>query len=433
MNILIFTFGTRGDVQPYVALGVALKAHGHSVTVSTGQGFDEMITGHGLSAVGTSLDFREIVNSPEGQDALRTVSGKFKAMRAFKDLVRQNFEEMWEIANEVRPQVIIYHPKGYAAPHIAEALSLIAIPTTLQPMFVPTGDFPNPVLPFRNLGRFGNRLTHTFLEWVTSKGQASLLGSWRQERLGLAHKAQRFFFEGYDPQGREVPRLHAYSSQLVTKPREWTEREHITGYWFMEPHDWQPPKALARFLQAGSPPVCVGFGSMPAKDAKTQTHTIIDALLKSGQRGILMTGWGGLADVAQSESIHVLDAAPHDWLFPRCAVAVHHGGAGTTHEGLRWGRPTIICPLAVDQPFWGRRVMEVGAGAKPLPQKSLTSENLAAALKAVMGPAMIAWAKEIGVSMRAEGGANAAAKVIDRVINRATSETREDAAPLVNE
>lgn len=417
MNILIFTFGSRGDVQPYVALGAALRTQGHAVTVTTGQGFDEMITSHGLASAPASIDFREIIKSPVAQEALRTVSGKFKAMRAFKGLVRQQYEDMWGIAKDVRPDLIIYHPKATVAQHIAEALSVIAVPTTLQPMFVPTGDFPAPVLPFRDLGRFGNRLTHRFLNWVSAKGQGSLIGNWRQERLGLAPKDQRAFFEGYDPQGRMVPRLHGYSTQLVTKPHEWTEREHITGYWFLEPTKyWQPPEALAQFLQAGPPPVYVGFGSMPAKDAKKQTQIVVDALRKSAQRGVLATGWGGLGDVTQTKSIHVLDAAPHDWLFSRCAAVVHHGGAGTTHEGLRWGRPTIICPLSVDQPYWGRRVMEIGAGPKPLPQKHLNSEDLAAALQAAKDHSMISRAEEVGVAMRAEGGADEAAHVVERVV-----------------
>ena len=179
MNILIFTFGSRGDVQPYVALGAALRAHGHTVTVSTGQGFDEMIESHGLASAPASIDFRQIIKSQEMQAALRSVSGKFKAMHAFKGLVRQQFEDMWEIAKELQPDIIIYHPKASVAQHIAEALSVIAIPTTLQPMFVPTGDFPAPVLPFRDLGQVGNRLTHSFLNWVSAKGQAWLIGKWR--------------------------------------------------------------------------------------------------------------------------------------------------------------------------------------------------------------------------------------------------------------
>ncbi|MFA9443509.1 MAG: glycosyltransferase, partial [Hyphomicrobium sp.] len=161
-----------------------------------------------------------------------------------------------------------------------------------------------------------------------------------------------------------------------------------------------------------------GFGSMPAEDTKKQTQIVIDALRKSCQRGLLATGWGGLAEVANSDAIHVLDAAPHDWLFPRCAAVVHHGGAGTTHEGLRWGRPMIICPLAVDQPYWGRRVMEIGAGPKPIPQKHLNREDLTAALEAVKDPVMIARAEKLGVAMRAEGGAEEAARVVETAVGQ---------------
>jgi len=418
VNILLFAFGTRGDVQPYVALGAALRACGHDVTVCTGQGFDDMIAAEGLVSAPASIDFREIINAPEAQAALRTVSGKFKAMRAFKGLVRQQFEDMWEISKSVGPDLVVYHPKASVAQHIGEALQIPAIPTTLQPMFVPTGAFPNPVLPIRDLGRFGNRMSHSFLEWITAKGQSWLLGDWRQDRLGLPAKSQRSFFEGYDPNGREVPRLHGYSTVLVAKPDDWSEREHITGYWFLEPKDWQPPAPLARFLETGPPPVYVGFGSMPAEDAILQTKTVIDALAIAGLRGVLATGWGGLSDIARSDSVCVVDAAPHDWLFPRCAGVVHHGGAGSTHEGLRWGRPTLVCPLAVDQPYWGRRVMELGTGPKPVPLKRLTTPALAAALKVLCDPKIVARAGEIGATMRAEPGAPGAAQVINSAFAR---------------
>jgi sterol 3beta-glucosyltransferase len=139
----------------------------------------------------------------------------------------------------------------------------------------------------------------------------------------------------------------------------------------------------------------------------------VEALRLSGRRGLLASGWGGLEDAGRSESVFALEGAPHDWLFPRCAAIVHHGGAGTTHEALRWGRPSVICPFGVDQPFWGRQVNRLGAGPKPVAQKRLTAERLAGAIVQALDPAVAARAAEIGAAMRREGGADAAAAIVE--------------------
>ena len=193
------------------------------------------------------------------------------------------------------------------------------------------------------------------------------------------------------------------------------DSERITGYWFSpSASDWTPTDALSRFLADGPPPVYVGFGSMPSEDAGRLTRLVTDALDKVGRRGILATGWGGLQTGAVTdERLHVLDAAPHDWLFPQCAAVVHHGGAGTTHEALRWGRPSVVCPVFGDQPFWGRRVAALGAGPLPVPQKKLTPAKLAEALAMALRPETAGRAREVGVAIGTEMGADTAATLID--------------------
>ena len=435
MKILILTLGSRGDVQPYVALGAALRARGHDVTVSAGRGFEAMIEAHGLTAQPLSDDVRELIQDPAIQQAIRSLSGKIRAWRASKGLFRRQLDEMWAVARDVRPDLILYHhPKGLAGQHIAEALGAVAIPTALIPAYVPTGAFASPGLPVPDLGRVGNRLSHKAIGGLISRLLGGKVDKWRGEQLGLAPSAQRDLFHGYDPAGGAVPRLHGFSRHLVPWPDEWGAREHVTGYWFSDPATgWEPPAALARFLEAGPPPVYVGFGSMPAEDAGRLTRIVLDALDRADARGVLATGWGGLDPdaldgSAGADRVHVLEAAPHDWLFPRCAAVVHHGGAGTTHEGLRWGRPSIICPVFGDQPFWGRRVMAVGAGPAPLTQKRLTADSLAKALAAVRDPAMVARAAEIGAAMRAEPGAEGSAAVLDPVIAAVERRLRGSAA-----
>ncbi len=172
---------------------------------------------------------------------------------------------------------------------------------------------------------------------------------------------------------------------------------------------------MQRFLDAGDPPVYVGFGSMSGRDPQHLTKLVIDALQQAGVRGLIATGWGGLTAADLPETIFKIDSVPHDWLFPRVAAVVHHGGAGTTAAGLRAGRPTVICPFIVDQPFWGRRVHELGAGAAPIPQKQLTAENLAAAIREVTSdPTIHRKAEVLGEQIRQEDGIGIAVNLIEK-------------------
>lgn len=413
MRILLLSFGSRGDVQPYVALGRALKARGHEVTLSTGRGFESLIESHGVTAAPLSVDVRALINRPDIQEALHSLRGKVRAWRATREMSRRLLNEMWDIARQEKPDVIVYHIKAYAALDIAEALGCLAVPSFQIPAFVPTRAFANPLLPFRGLGGFGNRLGYRFLIRLTQMLTSGMVDDWRQSQLDLPPASSRNVFDGYHPKGRAVPRLHGFSRFVIPKPEDWDQRDVITGYWFLDQASgWQAPETLVRFLAEGPPPVYVGFGSMPG-DGEKITRIVIEALAATGQRGVLASGWGGLASIEVSDRIYQLDSAPHDWLFPRCAAVVHHGGAGTTHEGLRWGRPSIVCPVFGDQPFWGRRVRDLGAGPAPLPLKKLSSDALAAALGATGNAGMIDRAGEIATEMAQERGVGEAVAVIE--------------------
>ncbi len=417
MRILILTFGSRGDVQPYVALGAALRARGHEVTLGTGRGFEAMIEAAGLTAAPLSVDIRDLLESPEIKQALHSLGGKIRAWRASKAMMRRLFDEMWQVARDRDPDLVVYHPKAYVAPLLARALGRVAVPSFLQPAYVPTRAFPNCILPFAGLGPLGNRASYGLVSLLMRLGTAAVLRDWARERPEIAGPGAWDPVEGYDPRGPGPLRLHAHSRHLVPRPDDWSARERVTGYWFTEAEaDWRPPEALSRFLAAGPPPVYLGFGSMPAEDAGRMTRLVRDALAASGRRGLLATGWGGLDSTGASDRVLVIEAAPHSWLFPRCAAVVHHGGAGTTHEALRWGRPTIVCPVFGDQPFWGRRVRALGAGPAPLPQKRLSAAALAEAFAAAGQPAVVARAESLGAALRAEPGAAAAVEALEALM-----------------
>jgi sterol 3beta-glucosyltransferase len=210
--------------------------------------------------------------------------------------------------------------------------------------------------------------------------------------------------------------LSAYSPNIIPHSADWPDSVHVTGYFFLDTQaDWQPSSELKAFLEAGDPPVYIGFGSMAGRNPEQLARLILEALAKSGQRGLLLTGWGGMRTELVPDNVFVVDSAPHSWLFPRMAAVVHHGGAGTTAEGLRAGVPTVIVPFVFDQPFWGARVKALGLGPDPIPQKNLTADRLAYAIRiAVTDSGMKQRANSYGVAIRAENGIGNAVKIIKR-------------------
>jgi UDP:flavonoid glycosyltransferase YjiC (YdhE family) len=212
--------------------------------------------------------------------------------------------------------------------------------------------------------------------------------------------------------------LGAYSQTAIPHPSDWSDDVHITGYWFQDaPSEWHPSIELEEFLAEGPPPVYVGFGSMGGRNPEDFAAIVLQALEKSGQRGLLLTGWGGMNVMRVPDHVFVLNAAPHNWLFPRMAAVVHHGGAGTTAEGLRAGVPTVIVPFIVDQSFWGNRVKDLGVGPKPIPAKKLTADKLASAIeKATTDSKMKERAVALGKAIRAEEGVNNAVKIVQQYL-----------------
>jgi sterol 3beta-glucosyltransferase len=239
----------------------------------------------------------------------------------------------------------------------------------------------------------------------------SIVNECRQNALGLA-SLPASFYRRLDVS--HLPLVYGFSPTLLPRPVDWGEWIQVSGHWFLDDQSaWQPSDDLLRFLEAGKPPVYVGFGSMVDEQIERATHIVLGALQRAGQRGILLVGWGGLGTGDLPETILRLESVPHDWLFPRVTAVVHHGGAGTTATGLRHGKPTVVVPFFVDQPFWGDRVHQLGAGPHPIPFAKLNIENLAAAIdRAVNDPMFRQNAEILGDRLRREDGVGKAVRYI---------------------
>lgn len=425
MNIFIATYGSRGDVQPYVALGKGLQDAGHGVTLATSERFRDFVEEHGLHYGYMNDALLAILDTDQGRDLVENSTNLFQVIRRTFGMMKQVkpmqqalLQESWEATRQSKPDLIIFHPKAYGGPHFAEKLGIPVIMALLIPMMVPTAEHPNMGFPDLRLGAWYNRMTYHFVNKLTGVSANKYVKAWRAAN-GLPR--QKRFDILHTTDGRAIPVLHGFSKHIVAQPSDWPKTAATTGYWFLnQANDYSPPPDLEAFIEAGPPPVYIGFGSMAGRNPERMANVIIEALQKAGERGILATGWGGLNTAALPGTIMQIYEAPHAWLFPRMAAVVHHGGAGTIAASVRAGIPSVVVPFFGDQPFWGQRIHSLGAGYSPIPQKKLTAERLATAIKVVISnPIIRQRAEDLGAKVRHEDGIGNATAIIERIMKNA--------------
>jgi len=283
------------------------------------------------------------------------------------------------------------------------------IPLARTSMF-PLMGFPH--LPFPGF----NRLTYLLGEQIVWQMFRPVINRWRKETLKLQPHTFSGYFDNFATKKYQI--LNGFSPLVVPRPSDWNEHIHMTGYWYPQEIDWQPPGDLLNFLNSGSPPVFFGFGSMPIKNPQKATETIISALNQTGQRGILHSGWGKLGKINLPQNIFSIDYAPYEWLFPRMAMIFHHGGAGTTAFGFRSGVPCCVIPFLFDQHYWGKRVSQLGVGPEQIPYKNLTTPKLIHAIESgIHNIDMKKKAAELGKKIRLENGTHQAIEIIEKIVS----------------
>ena len=421
MRIAIIAPGSRGDVQPYIALGKGLRNAGNVVRLVTHQDFETLVNSHGLEFWPVQGKVQDIAQSTEMRELLER--GNFLTI-------------MSQMAKEAQRGALHLAKGGVAACRgmdlviagigglfvgfsLAEKLELPFLQAYYIP-FLPTQAFPSFLFP-KLQSWFGgslNRLSHHLTRQIMWQGFRSADRLARRKVLGLP--ATSFWGPYNSDRAHGLPILYGFSPSVIPPPSDWNNDIHVTGYWFLDPaDDWTPPPALMEFLQAGSPPVYIGFGSMSNRKPEETADLVLQALARTQQRAILLSGWDGLRKVDLPDSVFMVDSVPFSWLFPRVAAVVHHGGAGTTAAGLRAGIPSIVIPFFGDQPFWGQRVAELGVGPEPIPRRKLTVERLAQAVQdAVTDQTMRQRAANLGSQIQAEDGIARAVEIIQQIENQ---------------
>ena len=417
MRIVLIAGGSRGDVQPYVALGQGLRAAGHAVSVLATADFRELVTRHGLELFETGGSAQAAAQS---QMQGLVEEGNLLKILAATGRGAEQLAYQTAVAGLAAAQGADLILGGLGAAFIglalARKLGVVFMQAYLLPLS-PTREFPSALapLPQTPLTRWANGLSHRAAQtmlWQMFRGADRAA---RTQVLGLPPAA--FWGPLGALQRANAPVLYGYSPSVVPPPKDWSANLHVTGYWFLDaPTGWQPPADLVDFLRAGPPPVYVGFGSMVNTRPEATAALVLEALARAGQRGLLSAGWGGLKPESLPANVFMVGSVPHSWLFPQMAVVVHHGGAGTTAAGLRAGVPSILTPFFGDQPFWGQRVQALGVGPAPIPRPRLSVDRLAEAMRqAVTDAGMRQRAASLGAAIRAEDGVARAVEVIEQL------------------
>jgi sterol 3beta-glucosyltransferase len=400
MRAFVLTVGSRGDVQPFVALAAGLQASGHDAVLAAPAMFGELAAASGVPFVPLDLDMNEV------GAALADRRGLSHLVRFCQLMGRRAAAALpgATAAGRLGADVVVHHPVLPFGQHLAELLGVPAVVAQPVPVLVPTREFPSAAWPYR-LPPIANRPSYRVARQLSGLWCRRDIDRWRRDELHLPPRRGR-----HDPlrsaDGTPVTVLHSFSAHVVPRPADWPAAAHVTGYW-MRPaeHDGSPPRRLTEFVERGDPVVYIGFGSMPGPDPERLAAAMIAATDQSGTRAVVTSLSPVLRRLLPASRFLILRNAPHGWLFPRMQAIVHHGGAGTTAAAIVSGRPQVIWPFGIDQPFWARRMAALGVAPPARPVRTLTSASFAAALDRALGDrAMAERAAELGARVRAEDG-----------------------------
>lgn len=412
MKALLLTVGSQGDVQPFVALALRLRAGGHQAVLVAPASFSGLASAYDVPFVPLELDMSEVGGAVAGRYGLRHM------VRFCRAMGQQAAAALPGLGTAAAggADVVVHHPVLPLGQHLAEMLAVPAVVAQPMPALVPTREFGSAAWP-GHAPRILNRPSYRAAARLTGAWCRKDIDRWRRDVLALPPRRGRHdSLVSHD--GAPVTVLHAFSAHVVPRPADWPATAHVTGYWLLPAAPgWSPPRRLAEFLDAGGPVVYVGFGSMPGLDPARMAVSIMTAAGKVGVRAVVASLDPALRRLLPSGRFLVIRNTPHDWLFPRMQAVVHHGGAGTTAAAVVASRPQVIWPFGVDQPFWSRRMAHLGVAPPALPVRALTGRTLTALLgRALSDPRTAQRAATLGSLVRTEDGTGHAVSCLKEVL-----------------
>lgn len=410
--ITILCSGSRGDIQPYIALAVEIKKQGKDVCIVSSNSFGDFVRSYGVDFVPLSADLKTANVDPKLLDAAGNSTNPLKMLLTFnkmKKYARLMVDEMYEACQG--SELIIYHPGCTIGYFAAQQMGIPSIMASPFPMFE-TNEIASVIaygktkMPIKT----SYKMIQAML-WMASKTGVQLF--WK-ERFGKLPENFGCPFERIDD---KHPSIVACSNFVFPRPKDWNKNIYQFGYWFTkESDDYTPQKELAEYLNNGEAPIYIGFGSVfNGKDKENFIKIVTESLARTKMRGII-SGMGKIDNLPTN--ILAIDGAPHTWLFPKCAAVCHHGGAGTSAAGFAAGVPSIIIPFSNDQFAWAHRSFDIGVGVKPIYKKDLTVQSLSSAIEYALSESVIARSKQLGDSIAKENGAKHCASVVVNILEQ---------------
>jgi sterol 3beta-glucosyltransferase len=409
MKITVATYGTEGDARPLAALCRGLMDAGHEARLLADPA--TFSSAHALGVPTTALagDIRGILGGDKAIAGLIAKGGGFNATARTLAKIANEHAASWLRtiieAGEGCDAILTAGLAAFAGLSAAEYLGVKGIGAGMIPI-TPTAAFPSPFLPPKWVPRLLNRASHGFVTGML----------WRVFRDKTNAARAIFRLAPRKAVWTEQPMVYGVSPNLLPTPTDWPGNAHLCGQWLARSPTWMPPPALTNFLAAGEAPIYIGFGSMAGFD----NTRLLDALIgaTAGRRALFHSGWSGIDPKALPDNFLAVGDTPHDWLFPRTATVIHHGGSGTSHSAARAGVPSIVTPFAGDQFFWAERLRLAGVAPAAVDARRPTAQTFARALDFAATAPVRNRAQTLGETMRAENGVADAVAVLERIVGR---------------
>jgi sterol 3beta-glucosyltransferase len=407
MKLAAVTFGTEGDTRPIATLCSALRDAGHDVILLAAEGTAGSARDLGVPYAALAGDIRSMLQ-PRNASIVSGKAGLNATTRALSRVANDNatawMRQTLQLATGC-DAIVCAGLAAFVGLSAAEKLEIPAIGAGMIPL-TPTAEFPSSFLPPRRVPRWLNRFSHRFVAEVL----------WRAFRRAI--NEARIGVCGLPPRSRlwsAHPMLYGISPSLLPKPTDWPSNASMCGQWVRPVDDWDAPQSLQDFLAAGEAPIYVGFGSMMGFDRNFMRDAVVTAV--AGRRALFYPGWSGTEGLELPRNFCLIEETPHDWLFRRASLVIHHGGSGTTHSAARAGRPSVVLPFAGDQPFWAERLRLLGVAPETTSGRNVDAQSLKVAIDAAGTTEMRKRATALGEKMRAEDGLASAVAIIELLVN----------------